>query len=161
MRFDKHEADFYSHHIEGMAAHGHTPFSVPLISEVLPGLWQGGCKNLLELPDEFGKVVSLYPWEKYVLPDGCSRTEYELYDDGTISHLAHTAASEAYNAWQDSDLQVLVHCQAGLNRSGLVAGLVLIQSGYSPSDAIALLREKRCDAVLCNKTFERYLLSQA
>jgi protein-tyrosine phosphatase len=54
----------------------------------------------------------------------------------------------------------LVHCQAGLNRSALVAGLALIRSGMAPRDAIALLRQKRSSDVLFNKAFERWLLGR-
>jgi protein-tyrosine phosphatase len=51
------------------------------------------------------------------------------------------------------------NCQAGLNRSGLVAALALIRSGMTPAEAITLLRSKRSPAVLCNPTFERFLRS--
>jgi protein-tyrosine phosphatase len=52
----------------------------------------------------------------------------------------------------------LVHCQAGLNRSGLICALALVADGCAPADAITLLRERRCSAVLCNEAFERYVL---
>ena len=58
----------------------------------------------------------------------------------------------------------LIHCQAGLNRSGLITALTLTR-GFKgvepmcPVNAIALLREKRCDAVLCNAAFFSYLVS--
>lgn len=51
----------------------------------------------------------------------------------------------------------LVHCQAGLNRSGLVTALALILDGMTPGEAIALLREKRCAAVLCNAAFDGFV----
>jgi protein-tyrosine phosphatase len=55
----------------------------------------------------------------------------------------------------------VVHCQAGLNRSGLIAALVLMDSGaYGADGAIELLRAKRSEAVLCNQKFVEYLLSQ-
>ena len=53
--------------------------------------------------------------------------------------------------------RTLVTCAQGLNRSGLVAGLALVLSGMEPNAAIALLREKRCDMVLCNETFRNWL----
>jgi protein-tyrosine phosphatase len=39
--------------------------------------------------------------------------------------------------------KVLAHCGMGLNRSALVAGLVLTYLGMKGEDAVALLREKR------------------
>mgnify|MGYP001561544085 FL=1 len=52
----------------------------------------------------------------------------------------------------------LVHCQAGLNRSGLVAANALRLRGMPASEAIALLRRQRSPAVLCNSAFEEWLL---
>lgn len=52
---------------------------------------------------------------------------------------------------------VLSHCGMGLNRSALVAGLVLMAQGMSGAEAVALLRERRPGA-LFNEVFARYLL---
>lgn len=56
---------------------------------------------------------------------------------------------------------VLVHCQAGINRSGLINALALIRGPekLTPDEAINLLREKRDKYVLCNKEFEKFLKS--
>jgi len=54
----------------------------------------------------------------------------------------------------------LVHCQAGINRSGLVTALALVEEGMKAVDAIALLRAKRSPAVLCNRAFEQWLLTR-
>jgi hypothetical protein len=153
-------ADFASHHIEGYARAAVEQgrdgrFSVPLISEVLPGLWQGGCINGVRLGDEFDLVISLYPWEKYTLGPNTERVEFTAYDAAEVPNVA-AAAQLAYDNWKDGK-RVLIHCQAGLNRSGLVSALVLMGDGYSADDAITLLREKRCPMVLCNAAFERYL----
>ena len=52
------------------------------------------------------------------------------------------------------------NCQAGLNRSNLIAAQTLIFNGYAAREAIDLLREKRGPAVLCNQSFEQFLLRQ-
>jgi len=52
--------------------------------------------------------------------------------------------------------KVLAHCGMGLNRSALVAGLVLTYLGMKGADAVALLREKRPGA-LFNEDFANYL----
>lgn len=155
-------ADFTSHHIEGYAraaveqgANGH--FRVPLISEVLPGLWQGGCRGGVRLPDEFDLVVSLYPWEKYALGPTTERIEITAYDSTDVPDVS-TAVDVAHAAWKRGE-RVLIHCQAGLNRSGLVAAQVLMRDGVTAAQAISLLREKRCPLVLCNAAFERWLLA--
>jgi protein-tyrosine phosphatase len=55
--------------------------------------------------------------------------------------------------------RVLVRCQAGLNRSGLVMALILIREGHTADEAIHLIRSQRGQAALCNRTFERWLRS--
>ena len=53
---------------------------------------------------------------------------------------------------------VLVHCEAGHNRSGLVTALYLIRyRGWAPHAAIDLIREKRGPNALWNGSFVRYL----
>ncbi len=60
------------------------------------------------------------------------------------------------------DEAVLVHCQAGLNRSGVVTALALMLNGdvATADKAIALLRARRGEAVLCNPLFVTWLRSQ-
>jgi len=53
---------------------------------------------------------------------------------------------------------VLGHCQAGLNRSSLVAARALMFEGMSADDSIATVRKRRSPACLCNQAFEEYLL---
>ncbi len=53
--------------------------------------------------------------------------------------------------------RVLSHCGMGLNRSALVAGLILMEQGMTGPAAVALLRERRPGA-LFNEVFANYLL---
>jgi hypothetical protein len=154
--------DFSQHRITGVVTHapsGVDPrIDIPLISHAEGALYQGGCMNGVRLPDGFDFVVSLYPWEKYALGPDTVRVEYQMYDaldqtfeavdDAAYQIADHLTAGEA----------VLVHCQAGLNRSGLVAARVLMMRGHTAEEAIALLRRQRSPLVLCNQTFERHLL---
>ena len=55
--------------------------------------------------------------------------------------------------------RVLVHCAMGLNRSALVAGLVLVHNGASGEAAVARLQERRPGA-LYNPVFAEYLAAQ-
>lgn len=159
------EADFQNHHIEGYAraamGQGYNgKFKAPLVSHVEGNLWQGGCYDGVFLPRDFKYVVSLYPWEKYKLPRETARLEFKLYDSADMPEAAELYnIARIINAFCDSG-QTLVHCQAGLNRSGLLAGLALVLKGYTPEDAIAKLRESRSPVVLCNQTFENWLLNQ-
>lgn len=151
--------DLASHHIEGIAVHGDTPFSVPLISHIEGNLWTGGCINGVRLPDDFAFVVSLYPWERYTLGPDTERQEYRLYDAAEMPTEGSLVSAACVVSACIAAGKTLVHCQAGLNRSALVAGLALVLDGRDPGEVVALLRDRRCDAVLCNPVFERWLLA--
>ena len=111
---------------------------------------------------QYDAVVTLYAWAKpatweveelrYGFPDA----DLALAD---LDRLLR-AARWAYERWQAGD-RVLVRCQAGLNRSGLVTALVLMQDGYSPVEAIALIRLRRSPWALCNDDFVRWLCDEA
>lgn len=128
-------------------------------SEILPGLWQGGTYFR---PDDglaaFDSVLTLYR-SAPAAPSSVYERKF-LFNDvlemPPTSELAD-AANWVYGQWKILGKKVLVRCQAGLNRSGLVTALVLYQAGYNVDDAIALLREKRSPYALCNRRFVQHL----
>ena len=150
-------ADLTSHHIEGIAREGNTPFRVTLLSHITGNLWTGGCPQH-GAPAEFQFIINLYPWEPYPIHDHQVFLQARLFDHGEIPDqgLLHVLAAYVNECVKVG--KTLVHCQAGLNRSGLVAVLALVHGGMASKDAIALIRQQRCDAVLCNKTFEQWVL---
>lgn len=156
------QADLKTHHIEGIAREGNTPFSCPLISPVDETLWQGGCINGVSLQGYFKHIVSLYPWERYN-PGGelDSFVEVRLYDGPTVPDEAQLFLLAKHINFCREHGRTLVHCQAGLNRSGLLTGLALVLAGITPTEAIAKLRAGRSPAVLCNPKFEAWLRRQA
>jgi len=146
--------------MSGYAAHGNTPFDVPYITEIVPGLWQGGCTNGLKLPHQIKHLVSLYPWESYDVDQQLdSKLEVRMYDSTGQGFDQVDALAEWVNVCRPGG-PVLVHCQAGLNRSSLVVARALILEGMDPDDAISLIRDKRSAACLCNTSFLRWLKVQ-
>lgn len=141
----------------GQTYHGGIKFDVPFITQVAENLWQGGCTNGLILPTHINYVMSLYPWERYTINHKVRGELYiRMYDDPNqaldqVEQMAHQV-----NAWRKRG-QVLVHCQAGLNRSSLVVARALMLDGLTADEAITLLRENRSPACLCNRAFEAYL----
>ncbi len=138
-------------------------------SEILPGLWQGGTSESshLGMPTKAGHyrgerpfdlIVTLYadaqpaPWGveeiRYGFPDAA------LHSDD-LERLRSIAAYVA-ERWQSGG-RVLVRCQAGVNRSGLVLALVLHNLGWKSADALAHLRTVRSPWVLSNSDFRAAL----
>ena len=147
---------------------------VPLYSEILPALWQGGTEDddniyhgqkrlpTMSDPRPFDAVVSLCA---YTQPVGWLTKEFRYaFADGPVEpdvyEEVERIADWAYLEWK-SGSKVLIRCQAGLNRSGLITALVLMQSGMSADEAIDTLRKKRSTWALCNGEFEHWLLSDA
>lgn len=144
--------------ISGWVNHTGDYFSAPYISHVKDNLYQGGCKTGLILPENIKRVVSLYPWEEYEIGPDVKRINVEMFDSldkpdykqiHDLARLVNTFCDEA---------PTLVHCQAGLNRSGLVAAAALCLRGYQPKLAIQELRDARGPQVLSNSVFEDFIL---
>ena len=145
----------------GVTAQGYHPFDVPYMTEIQNNLWTGGCETGLILPVNIKHVVSVYKWEEYnVFHDLDSFTQVTMYDSTDQGGESVVALAEWVNHCRSLG-PTLVHCQAGLNRSSLVAATALILGdGLTPQEAIDLLREKRSPAVLCNPAFEQWLLDE-
>jgi protein-tyrosine phosphatase len=144
----------------GTTAHGYIPFDVPFMTEVAPNLWQGGCETGLVLPKHIKHLVSLYPWEAYKVRHELSSAVSVRMLDSTEQTAAQIPALAAWVNVCREDGPVAVHCQAGLNRSSLVVASALMLDGMTADAAIALIREKRSPACLCNPAFEEWLRGQ-
>lgn len=153
-------ADLSSHRIEGFARMGGGHFSVPLATKVgdfLGGeLWHGGCID--GTPADFDAIVSLYPWERHrVDPAKTVRIEFPLFDEaGEVPEADVEWLADRVEDFLADRKRVLVHCQAGLNRSSLVVAKVLDKAGVG-EDLVEFIRERRSPACLCNADFAAWV----
>lgn len=147
------------------------PYSYPeyAATEIVPGLFQGGTEDddVVQYGREeryshqvpYQVVVTLYA-SAQPAPWGVEEFRYGFYDceldNGDVIRVLR-AARLAYQRWLDGD-EVLIRCQAGINRSSLVTALVLIQAGLTASQAIGLIRTRRGPGVLANNSFVGWLL---
>lgn len=151
-------ADLNSQPIEGIARYG-GHFSVPLFSQVAENLWMGGCPR--DVAPQFDTIVDLYCGERYKIRPSQIHVRCAMLDSPDLPEPALLDAVVEMIGVGVERGPTLVHCQAGLNRSGLLTALSLIKfAGMKPGEAIAHLRESRCSAVLCNQRFEQYVLSR-
>ncbi len=142
-----------------------------LFSMIAPNLFQGGTDDLdvIHLPVTnnrkrndlpFDAIVTMYAWARpadwnvqefrYGVPDASIR-------DIDLDRLRE-AVEFGYSRWTSGD-RVLIRCQAGLNRSGLVMALILIKDGCTPEKAIDLIRERRGEDALFNQNFADWVLA--
>jgi protein-tyrosine phosphatase len=149
-------------------------YPVDLWNEILPGLHLGGTDDsdvvyeevagsryehkAFITPKHFDTVVTMYAYARPV-DWFVKEFRFGIYDsdmkDFQTDEL-HDIVVAAHRDWKKGK-RVLVRCQAGINRSGLVMALMLIREGYSADEAINLMRTKRGEAVLANKHFESWL----
>jgi hypothetical protein len=155
-----------------------------LWSEITPGLYVGGTddhdtiayqtnyeiqrrtgdryptdvEQVLIQPEDFDAVVTLYAFARPV-GWGVQELRSGFMDGAQVPAQRDLLelVEWAHRRWTRGE-RVLVRCQAGLNRSGLIAALVLVRAGLEPMDAVSLLRERRSSHSLFNKTFLEYVL---
>ena len=143
-----------------------------LYSEIAPNLFMGGTadedvihqavaynKARTDLP--FDAIITMYAWAN---PADWRVQEfrYGIYDsaiaDIDLDRLKQ-AVEFGYNRWLSGD-RVLVRCQAGLNRSGLVIALIMMSTGLDAETAIEQIRKNRADVALFNNNYVEWLMSE-
>jgi len=143
-----------------------------LYSEIAPNLFMGGTadedvihqvvaynKARTDLP--FDAIITMYAWAN---PADWRVQEfrYGIYDsaiaDIDLDRLKQ-AVEFGYNRWLSGD-RVLVRCQAGLNRSGLVTALIMMSIGLDAETAIEQIRKNRADIALFNNNYVEWLMSE-
>ena len=143
-----------------------------LYSMIAPNLFQGGTDDLdvihlaqtnnrprTDLP--FDAIVTMYAWAR---PADWNIQEFRYgVPDASITDIdldrLRQAVEFGYDRWKSGD-RVLVRCQAGLNRSGLVTALMMIKDGLTAQSAINCIRESRGPDALFNENFHAWLLKE-
>ncbi|MEY4417821.1 MAG: hypothetical protein RIQ88_259 [Actinomycetota bacterium] len=154
-------------------------------SEIEPGLFQGGTHEDDELGAFLRTApatIKYYEAEDYIRETQVSSRDFDTvisafnqsnpcgygvkelrfsFFDGNMSDFdperdLFWLVREAHQDWK-AGKRVLIRCQAGLNRSGLITALVLIRDGHSPEQAIDKIRKNRGEGALRNEKFVNYL----
>lgn len=131
-------------------------------NEVVHGLYLGSSE--VQYPrDEFDAVVSVFDWHydrlPWLPPPGTPHLVLPLYDSKDIPDKSEIdlAVKFIHNYHKDAR-PVLVRCQAGLNRSSLVAGAYMCEHlGFTGVTAIKTIKAER-EGALFNRYFRQYLL---
>lgn len=136
-------------------------------NEVSPGLWMGGhhwtddagSSHAAIVVQEFDLVISLFTLPGHGPGPRIEHVVAEIPDSPligdqilTVQQLARTAAQAVRDG-----RSVLVRCNAGYNRSGLVVAQTLIELGHKAPEAVETVRQKRSPFALNNQLFVDYL----
>lgn len=134
------------------------------VYEIWDGLYQCGVPETSEDWDVvFGLsdiVVSLGMAEEDTKPDvpaGKMRIRWSI-DDGPLPDMVKLdLLTETLASWVSDERRVLIHCAAGLNRSGLLSALtVRLLTGESGRVCVEHVRQRKPGSLI-NGTFNRYL----
>lgn len=131
-------------------------------NEIVRGLWMGGSHyydaRRLDFFDAVLTLTSQAPstrWPTEELRFRCSDGRDLPEPEGLAN-----AVDWVFQRWAaEGGRRVLIRCQAGLNRSGLLTALVMYKRGYPVDQAIELIRERRSPYALCNPRFVEHLRS--
>lgn len=127
--------------------------------EIFPGLWMSGTPDKW-LPDveRFDLVVTA--WKNAPVVDSTMEFRVHFPDSPVLTPKTKDRIREAVQATANAVIdgrQVLVRCQAGMNRSGLIVGLTLRELGLEGYEAVNLIRTQRWHQCLRNPVFEHYV----
>ncbi|MHC1561299.1 protein-tyrosine phosphatase family protein [Actinomycetospora sp. C-140] len=111
--------------------------------EIVPGVWQSGDPEPGEhwdaVFDLHGSDLPLEDVEFYV---------HWLIEDGPAPDFTTLRGlADLVDDMRRDGKRVLIHCAAGINRSGLLSAAALIRGGHDPDEAIALVRAARTGAL--------------
>lgn len=141
--------------VSGTEGYTNQPFRMPVISQITSDLWIGGVEDNLVVPNIFEHVVSLHPWKGYETKHKLSSHMTFLMEDSPYQPLGFLLPLADLLAGRDGC--TLIHCHMGLNRSAVLAALVLRKWGMQPQNAIDFIRKCRSPAALSNSVFEKFV----
>jgi protein-tyrosine phosphatase len=111
--------------------------------EIVPGIWQSGSPEPGEhwdaVIDLHGSAPPLSDVDFYV---------HWLIEDGPAPDFSTLVAlADLVENMRAAGKRILVHCAAGINRSGLLSAAALIRGGHDADEAIDLVRRARHGAL--------------
>jgi hypothetical protein len=131
----------------------------PLISRIHLDLWMGGVHPDYYLPEWVDHLFNMHPWQTYRI-DHQLRTHVQVRcsDSRDPGLLPQQVLHLGRYVWECATQgPTVVHCQAGMNRSGLITASALMAGGLSLQEAVCLIRRYRNTNCLFNGHFVEML----
>lgn len=140
-------------------------------NEIIPGLWMGGSRfherstglvREAKAADLFDVVISMNTHFGRDVSPAMGHWSMPI-NDGELTPpellKVQYCVDKAVQVVQAGG-KILVRCNMGLNRSGLVVALAMLRLGHTPTGAILFIRRERGPDALSNPHFRGYI-SQA
>ena len=101
----------------------------------LKALQQAGVSHIVDLTSEHDRLP-------HCKPAGALRLSHPIVDFGIPTPAGMRATLDAIAQALQAGGVAYIHCKAGVGRTGTVAGCLLVESGFAPDEALALLQRK-------------------
>ncbi|MDP8978331.1 MAG: dual specificity protein phosphatase family protein [Actinomycetota bacterium] len=108
-------------------------------TEIIPGVWQSGSPE----PGEHWDAVIDLDGAAPPLEGVAFYVHWPIDDGPPPDRAVLTALADLVDDLRRANKKVLIHCAAGINRSGLLAAATLMRDGMPAREAIATVRERR------------------
>jgi protein-tyrosine phosphatase len=116
------------------------PVSGEWIAEEFAGLRELGVDHVVSLLEEVEQFdVGLADEEALCCRFGMCYTSFPIVDRDTPSTTEALGIAGSLHRNISDGEHVVIHCRAGIGRTGLMASAVLVQEGYSPAEAIHIV----------------------
>ncbi|HPY42230.1 MAG TPA: tyrosine-protein phosphatase, partial [Thiolinea sp.] len=139
-----------------------TTYTIPLtttlgrlsiMAKPIAGEWlEDSIQGLKQL--QIDKVISLLePYEQYELglskqseycqSHGLEYLNFPIADRGLPSTIKAVSLAKQLSAEIEAGKHVAIHCRAGIGRTGVMAGAVLVAAGVNPKTALQMISQAR------------------
>lgn len=129
--------------------YGMAPYDWILAGKILASVYPSGMEYLIHLRDKEGITTSINltesPWPADWIEG--SRIRHHHFPVIDMSVPTEIVAKDIISLIDSGPGPVMIHCAAGIGRTGTVIALYLVDHGMEPEKAISYVRKKRYGSV--------------
>ena len=136
------------------------PVAGEWIEEEFSGLKRLGIDKIVSLLESFEQYdVGLEKEEVLCIKNGIEYSSFPIPDRGLPNTLQATKFSKELYTEICNGKHIVIHCRAGIGRTGIIAGAIIVNTGITALEALTLISEARGVQVPDTEEQENWLKS--